>query len=164
MRYFIKTFAALALVAILATGPAAPASADARADFMAARAAKNAGKLDEAIRLYTKVIQAGNVTTSNLALTYFSRAVVYGRKREDDLAIADYTTAIELKPEYADAYTNRGIGYRRKGQYDKAIADYNRALQIKPNDADVYNNRGIAYKNERQYDRAIADYNQAIEL
>ncbi len=164
MQYFIKTFTAFAFVAVLIMAPAAPTRADAQADFMAARAAAKAGDLDGAIRYYTKVIQSGNISKRNLALTYFSRARVYDRKRDADRSIADYTRAIRIRPDYADAYTNRGIWYRRKGQYGKAIADYNRAARIKPNDADIYNNRGVAYKNMRRYDKAIADYNKAIHL
>jgi tetratricopeptide (TPR) repeat protein len=40
-----------------------------------------------------------------------------------DTAIADYTKAIELKPDLAEAYFNRGIEYEKLGQRDKAIAD-----------------------------------------
>ncbi len=164
MQYFIKAFTAIAFVAVLIVLPAAPTRADAQADFKAARAAVGAGNLDEAIRLYTKVIQSKSISGRNLALTYFSRARVYDRKRDADRAIADYTRAIRIRPNYADAYTNRGIWYRRKGLHDKAIADYTRALKIKPKDADIYNNRGVAYKNMRQYGKAIADYTRAIDL
>lgn len=41
-----------------------------------------------------------------------------------DTAIAHYTKAIELKPDYAAAYFNRGAAYAGKELSDQAIADF----------------------------------------
>ena len=62
-----------------------------------------------------------------------------------DQAIADYNMAIELKPDYAQAYVNRGNAYRDKGVIDRAIADYSKAIELKPDYAQAYYNRGGAY-------------------
>ncbi|NJR67154.1 MAG: tetratricopeptide repeat protein, partial [Leptolyngbyaceae cyanobacterium CRU_2_3] len=45
-------------------------------------------------------------------------------------AIADYTQAIKLKPDYANAYTTRGLVYREKGDKSNAIQDFKRALEF----------------------------------
>ena len=74
------------------------------------------------------------------------------------------TKAIELKPDYADAYNNRGIAKKAKGDLDGAIADYTKAIELKPDDADAYINRGDAKKAKGDLDGAIADYTKAIEL
>ena len=47
-------------------------------------------------------------------------------------AIADYTKAIEISPEFADAYVGRGIVYQAGGDRERAIADYSKAIEIKP--------------------------------
>ena len=39
---------------------------------------------------------------------YYNRGFAYEEKGEHDQAIADYTEAIRLKPDYAEAYYNRG--------------------------------------------------------
>jgi tetratricopeptide (TPR) repeat protein len=41
-----------------------------------------------------------------------------------ELAIADYTKAIDLEPQALAAYINRGNIYKNKGQYDRALDDY----------------------------------------
>src|SRR5205807_1135810 len=47
-------------------------------------------------------------------------------------AIADYDTAIRLRPNYADAYKNRGYAYVERGEIAKALADYRTAAQFAP--------------------------------
>jgi tetratricopeptide (TPR) repeat protein len=82
----------------------------------------------------------------------------YGR------AIADYSEAMRLKPDYADAYYFRGIAYYGKRDNDRAIADYDQAIRLKPDHAGAYYGRGRAYGRKGDNDRAIADYDQAIRL
>ena len=48
-------------------------------------------------------------------------------------AIEDLNRAIEIKPDYAEAYNNRGIAYKGLGNYNQAIKDFDRAIEIKPN-------------------------------
>ena len=86
------------------------------------------------------------------------------KQREYDKAVGHYTEAIDLNPEYAQAYNNRGIVYADKGEMDKAIQDYNTAIDLNPEHANAYNNRGVAYKNKGEIDAAIQDYNKAIDL
>ena len=95
---------------------------------------------------------------------YNNRGIAYGEKNELDLAIKDFTKAIELKPDYALAYNNRGAVYRNKGEHDLAIEDCNKAIQLKSDYAFAYSNRGAAYRNKGDYNCAIKDYNKAIQL
>jgi tetratricopeptide (TPR) repeat protein len=94
----------------------------------------------------------------------FTRAKREADQEQYDKAIADYTEAIRLKPDFADAYANRAFAYGSLEQFDKAIADCNEAIRLQPDSAEAYKNRGGAYCNLRQYDKAIADCNEAIRL
>jgi tetratricopeptide (TPR) repeat protein len=47
-----------------------------------------------------------------------------------DGAVADYSEAIRLKPNYRFALTRRGLAYERLGQRERALADYRAALAI----------------------------------
>ncbi|MDR2701591.1 MAG: tetratricopeptide repeat protein, partial [Spirochaetaceae bacterium] len=95
---------------------------------------------------------------------YFNRGVENFNAGNLDFAIADWTEAIKLKPDYVSAWYNRGLAYHYKGELDRAIADYTQAIALNPKDAEAYYNRGIAYRNKGEHDRAIADYTQAIAL
>ena len=79
-------------------------------------------------------------------------------------AIADYDSAIRLKPDHAGAYNNRGNTKSKLGQHFAAIADYDSAIRLKPDHADAYFNRGVAKGKLGQHFAAIADYDSAIRL
>jgi|GEM_PF-3805091 len=104
------------------------------------------------------------ITDAAKAEFFLKRGDARAAKGDLDGAIADYTKAIELKPDYAEAYNNRGIAWVDKGEYDKAIEDFSRAVELKPDLAQAYYNRGNAWANKGEYDRAIEDYTKAIEL
>ena len=52
-------------------------------------------------------------------------------------AINDYTTAIQLKPTFSEAYHNRGVIYNQVGRFDDAIVDFNAVINIAPYFADA---------------------------
>ena len=72
--------------------------------------------------------------------------------------------AIQLNPNYAQAYNSRGVVYCDKGEVDRAIADFNRrynSIQIMPMPITI---AGVAYEIKEEYDRAIENYTKAIQL
>ena len=66
----------------------------------------------------------------------------YANKSDFDNAIKDYTSAVRLEPNYAEAYNGRGANYANKRDFDNAIRDYNIAIKLKPECAGFYYNRG----------------------
>ena len=96
--------------------------------------------------------------------TYFVWGYTKHELADYNGAIADYTTAIRLKPDYAGIYALRGLAKQQLGQYRAAIADYDKAIQLKPDYVDVYNNRGLSKYHLDQVFDAIADYDKAIQL
>jgi tetratricopeptide (TPR) repeat protein len=116
----------------------------------------------------TAVIQSGQETKANLAVTYNNRGMAYLRKGLFDQAITDFNRAILLAPGDFVSYADRGIAYKNKGLYDNAIADYTKAIAIMPATASglapTYYNRGLAYELKGQRDLAVADYRAALKI
>jgi tetratricopeptide (TPR) repeat protein len=56
----------------------------------------------------------------------------------------NYSKAIEINPQDANAYFNRGNAYEEKSDHDRAIAEYSKVIEINPQDANAYFNRGSA--------------------
>ena len=98
------------------------------------------------------------------AWDYYRRAYKNDVQGKHEEAIEDLTKAIELKPDFAEAFNNRGFAWKNLGQYKRAIEDYNKAIELAPDNAIAYNNCGFAWLNLGQYERAIENYNKAIEL
>jgi tetratricopeptide (TPR) repeat protein len=95
--------------------------------------------------------------------SYNKRGVVEYRLGHYEDAIADFTKAIELKPNFAEAYHNRGNTKHILEDYEGAIADFTKAIEYKEDFAKAYFNRGLVEKNlgveRNQY--AITDFNKS---
>jgi len=83
-----------------------------------------------------------NLTEKTDAKSYVDSGNAWYDKKDYDRAIADYTEAIRIDPEYSKAYNGRGIAYDNKCEYDNAIEDCNEAIRINPEYVHAYNNRG----------------------
>ena len=83
------------------------------------------------------------------------------RQGKFDEAIAACRRAIEIKPDYADAYCNLGVALGMQGKLDEAIAAYRQAIEIKPDFAGTYTNLGKALAEQGKLDEAVAAFQQA---
>ena len=102
--------------------------------------------------------------TSPRAESFYRSGITKRASGDLDGAIADYTKAIEISPQYAAAYVNRGVARKTKGDLDGAIADYDKALSMNPRLKEAYNNRGLVLQLKGLLDEAIADFDQALAM
>ena len=79
-------------------------------------------------------------------------------------AVASYTKALQIKPDYAEAHNNLGAALSVLGKPGEAVASYDKALQIKPEFADAHNNLGNALKALGKPEEAVASYNKALQI
>ena len=124
-------------------------------------------KTYELLKPQTAIHQGKPLETSNVpepAETYYGRGNAYYDEGKFDSAIAEYTSAITLKRDYAEAYYGRGNAYYDEGKFDSAIAEYTSAITLKRDYAEAYYGRGIAYYDEGKFDRVICDFDKVIEL
>jgi tetratricopeptide (TPR) repeat protein len=117
---------------------------------------------EEAVERGSAASESGAPLTAEEALEQGDRRI--GRWLDYQGAIALYTQAIELNPNYAKAYHSRGLAYYKLEDYQNAIHDFFQAIYIDPNYASAYRYRGIAYHDLGDYQKAIADYDKAIKL
>lgn len=83
-------------------------------------------------------------------------------------AIADFSSAIKLQPEYEvlyKAYFGRGFCKFQLGDYKEAKSDFDSSIKVYANDAEVYFWRAYTkYKLRYSAASEISDYNKAIRL
>jgi tetratricopeptide (TPR) repeat protein len=82
------------------------------------------GDVAKAVRDLTDAIRV----EPGVAMTFYNRAVVR-EKTEPDLAIADYTEALRLDPNFLVARSNRSNAWAAKREWAKAIEDLDELLR-----------------------------------
>ena len=80
-------------------------------------------------------------------------------------AIADYTEAIRIDPNYFQAYYQRGMSKRMLEDYQGAINDFLEAIRINPSYADAHKSCGMVKIAMGGDDEAASNYlRKALEL
>lgn len=95
---------------------------------------------------------------------YFSRATDFYFKGEYELALKSIEKAIELKPDYIDAWVNRALLLDNLGQYELALKSTEKAIELKPDYIDAWMNKGIILGNSDRNDEALKVFEKIIEL
>ena len=85
------------------------------------------------------------------------RGTAYSNKGQTDSALADYTEAIRLDPDFAQAYYERGIVHFERGNTDEALADYTEAIRLNPGFANAYFNRTYVRAARHDFRGAVLD-------
>jgi tetratricopeptide (TPR) repeat protein len=72
------------------------------------------------------------VATAPKAEDFFIKGNEKASNKDYRGAIAEYTQAIKINPNFARAYLNRGNARKELGDQQGAITDYNQAIKINP--------------------------------
>ena len=95
---------------------------------------------------------------------YFLSGVKAIQQGQHSDALADFAKAIEINPNYVEAYHTRAAFYISQGEYNLALADSTKAIEINPDYAGAYYARGFIYGSQGKHDLSIADSTKAIEI
>src|SRR6202034_2079833 len=96
-------------------------------------------------------------------MTYFRRGyhLMLQLKRSDD-AIADFTKACELLPNFPNAHSLRVSCLLNAGRWQEALPSCDQLIRLEPRSPDHYRERGTAYRKLGQWDKAQADFEECI--
>ncbi|MEG4492618.1 tetratricopeptide repeat protein [Microcoleus sp. D3_18_C4] len=123
------------------------------------------GNVSPAVSAESSALIVQRTLVKNSAEDLFNSALAKSEAGDIQGAIADYTEAIRLNPNYAKAHNKRGIIHARHlKDYQAAKADFDRAIEINPNYGDAYYNRARVREFLEDKPGAIADYHKAAEL
>jgi tetratricopeptide (TPR) repeat protein len=79
-------------------------------------------------------------------------------------AEAAYRKALELDPDYADAYLNLGALLCESQRFGEAVALYDKALHRLPDEALLHFNRAVALEDQGKASDALASYDTSLRL
>ncbi len=85
-------------------------------------------------------------------------------KGETEAAIAEWTKALALDPEDANARNNFGALLLRQGRLAEAAGHLKRAIEIKPDLIDAHNNLALLLLRPGTVDQAIAHWRKVLEV
>ena len=81
-----------------------------------------------------------------------------------DQAMRHFDRAVQIWPEYAEAYLNRAVAEHTISQRVAALADLDKALDLDPNLTRAYNERGQIYLENGDVQKAIGDCSKSIAV
>jgi len=153
---------------------------DTKAGNEALEKAKNfAQKATDKERLYIEAAYASNVERNQAKYLHILQQMVkkypkekqvhYGlgsfyRMRDPDKSIEEYNKALELDPNYGDAFNDIAYTYMDMRKYEKAIEYFNRYASVSPGDANPLDSMAELYFRMGKFDEAIAKYKEALEV
>lgn len=79
-------------------------------------------------------------------------------------AIKSFDRAIDIWPDFAEAYLNRGVAEHILGQSPAALADLEKALDLDPNLVRAYNERGQMYLEKANPQKAIQEFDRSLQV
>ena len=101
-------------------------------------------------------------------IPYYFKGRLFKAKGDTALAISSYQTAVELDPQYYDAYVELALLVAAQGN-DLADEYYKTAIGIRPKSIEVWYNRAMylqenGYKNAENYERALSCYDTIAHI
>ena len=96
-------------------------------------------------------------------LPFRNRANYRRDQGQTEAALADYDSALKLKPDGA-LYNSRAKLYFNQQKYDQALQDYNRAIALDSTEGEYYINRGAVYALSNNLPLALEDFNKGLAL
>ncbi|HJW28219.1 MAG TPA: tetratricopeptide repeat protein, partial [Saprospiraceae bacterium] len=109
--------------------------------------------------LWTHVLKYYNKTP----LPFRNRANWRRDEGRIEEALADYNSAISLKPDGA-LFNSRAKLYFNLKKYPEAMENYNKAIAMDSTEGEFYVNRGAVYALTNQLDLALKDFNIGLRL
>jgi serine/threonine protein kinase len=104
----------------------------------------SAGEVLQALGLVSEVSTANSPGQPQDAEEFFHRGVARAENNDIKGALADYSRAIALAPNFANAYYNRAVLiYKKLHDVSSAVADYNQAVALDRRFADNYYRRAL---------------------
>ncbi|MCR5189373.1 MAG: tetratricopeptide repeat protein [Treponema sp.] len=127
--------------------------------------AHNQGRLQEAIDIYSRIIEAVPKDQGAIhAVIRKHRGMAYFAMNKLDEALEDFEMSIQADKKAFRSYYYKGIVYSIQKKYKEAIECYTKSLEINEFQAHANFRRAIAYYELQEYEKSMNDLDVALKL
>jgi tetratricopeptide (TPR) repeat protein len=154
----MRLFATLMLVLLL---PALPARAQSAVDALFEKLQETQNPI-EARQLERKIWEAWSKSESDTLDALMQGGVTVLEKGDYARAQEIFSTMIELKPDYAEAYNKRASVRFLAGDYAGSVADIERTLKLEPRHFGALAGLGTIMERLDNLDEALRAYRRAL--
>lgn len=120
---------------------------------------EKSGNLKSALVDYTHAL---NIRPSDKI--YYERGVIELALKAFGDAARDFTTAIEINPQFARAYNERGIAFLANNMLNEAKNDFIRAFELNDKILSALEKIGEINMAQAKFEQALQNFNKLIEL
>lgn len=127
--------------------------------------AHNAGDLDKAILIYTKIIESKpSPNDIVLSVIHKHRGMAFFSKNDYDNALADFKQSFELDKKSFRSVYYEGIVYSIRKEFEKAVECFTASLEINEYQSHTFYRRALAYFELKRYEDSMNDVVAAQRL
>tara|TARA_A100001011_G_scaffold32984_1_gene31613 strand:+ start:2746 stop:4383 length:1638 start_codon:yes stop_codon:yes gene_type:complete len=95
---------------------------------------------------------------------FYIQANIHKQLKKYDSAINYFEEAIQLNPNFSEAYNNLGNTKKRVGKIDEAISCFKKAIELKENNIEAHLNLANVYKENRYFNEIIKIYEKILSF
>jgi tetratricopeptide (TPR) repeat protein len=155
---------ALAVAVTLLAGLAAAADLPGQKETSTAVSAAQRGDVFAARRSWDSARDAYLEALKATAPLHNKLGICYQHLEDYGKARSEYAQALDLRPDYAEAWNNLGTLDHTQRLYDQAIVAYQKAISLAPTDAVIHKNLGLAWLAEENVENALRAWSEALRL
>ncbi len=122
------------------------------------------GDMKLAIYYCSRAIQSGDLEQGDMVVALLNRGVAYKNTGNLEMAVVDYSSALEISPNDALLFSNRANAYRELNRPVEAMSDINRSLELNPENPAAFYVRGLLFEAAGDSENARRDYLRAYEI
>jgi len=110
------------------------------------------------------LLSSGVYAQQPTAKTFLEIGIQNSENAEYSEAIDEFKHAIQLKPDYDEAYYQMGQAFFNLHRYDESLESYEKAVKLNPDHADAQFALGIITSMLSKYDESINAFKTVIKL
>lgn len=110
------------------------------------------------------LIDRAPLSKKYIGLIHGYRGYAHLFKQNFDIAIEDFSAALDGENKKPEFYNGRGMAQEKLGKHTKALEDYSAAIKANPLYAQAFDNRGQLYRRMNNFKLAIQDLTKATAL